>query len=389
MSGVATVGAASTLSEPGPNFRDLQSLDERTQIRIDGLEKQVAAQKEDIDRFLAQAGWYSILVILVLGVLGVTTFTSAIFARKRAEEAVKDEARVAAEEWLDKNQETVLKHISEEIKKLTKEATDDIEERAGEAKQEQEAIALYNKGVLLRGANKFSEAIAAYDEVVGRFGKVDEPALREWVAKALVNKGFALGKDGKPEEAIAVYDEVVERFGEVDEPALREMVAWALNNKGSVMDEIGKLEEAFAAHNEVVTRFGDADEPDLRERVAHAYSGLADTRRNMAKKARLSPDMEGKAQALLEQSLKDADRALKIDPDFNHALSNKGYALFLLDRTEEAEPLLRQALALGDEEFCNDMLADAAIHPISEDAAFIKLINSLWDEIQAERAKTK
>jgi len=48
------------------------------------------------------------------------------------------------------------------------------------------------------------------------------------VARALVNKGFALGVLDRSAEAIAVYDDVVGRFGTAPELALREEVARAL-----------------------------------------------------------------------------------------------------------------------------------------------------------------
>lgn len=40
-------------------------------------------------------------------------------------------------------------------------------------------------------------------------------------------KGFELGTLNRGEEAIAAYDEVLRRFGEAPEPALREQVARA------------------------------------------------------------------------------------------------------------------------------------------------------------------
>ena len=61
------------------------------------------------------------------------------------------------------------------------------------------------------------EAIAVYDDVVGRFGTATELPLLEEVARALVNKGVTLGQLGCNEEEIAVYDDVVGRFGTATE----------------------------------------------------------------------------------------------------------------------------------------------------------------------------
>ncbi len=85
-------------------------------------------------------------------------------------------------------------------------------------------MALYNKGVRLGTLNRSEEAIAAYDEVLHRFGNAEEPALREQVAKALYNKGVRLGTLNRSEEAITAYGEVLHRFGNAEEPAVQEVV---------------------------------------------------------------------------------------------------------------------------------------------------------------------
>jgi len=135
---------------------------------------------------------------------------------------------------------------------------------------EQMARALFNKAVALGILGRSEEALAAYEEVVRRFGEANEPALREQVAKALFNKGVRLGALGRSEEEIAVSEEVVRRFGEATESALREQVAKALFNKGVALRESGRSEEAIAVYEEVVRRFGEANEPSLREPVAKA-----------------------------------------------------------------------------------------------------------------------
>ena len=76
------------------------------------------------------------------------------------------------------------------------------------------------------------EAIAAYDDLLARFGAATELPLREQVAKALFNKGVTLGALGRSEDAIAVYDDLLARFGAATELPLRELVAKALFNKG-------------------------------------------------------------------------------------------------------------------------------------------------------------
>jgi tetratricopeptide (TPR) repeat protein len=89
------------------------------------------------------------------------------------------------------------------------------------------ARALFNKGITLGALGRSEDAIAAYDDVVGRFGLATEAPLREQVAMALVNKGVTLGALGRSEDAIAAYDDVVDRFGLATEAPLREQVAMA------------------------------------------------------------------------------------------------------------------------------------------------------------------
>ena len=100
---------------------------------------------------------------------------------------------------------------------------------------------------MLNFLNRSDEAIAAYDEVVARFGTAAEPSLCERVALALLNKGDVLGYLKRNDEAIAVYDNVVARFGEATEPELRKLVAKALLNKGVVLNRLARFEEATVA----------------------------------------------------------------------------------------------------------------------------------------------
>ena len=94
--------------------------------------------------------------------------------------------------------------------------------------------------------------------------------LREPIARALVNKGFTLGALGRSEDAIAVYDDLLGRFGAATEPPLREQVAKALFNKGVRLGALGRSEEEIAVYDDLLARFGAATEPALREIVAEA-----------------------------------------------------------------------------------------------------------------------
>ena len=124
-------------------------------------------------------------------------------------------------------------------------------------------------------------AIAAYEEVVARFGDSDVPDLQRYVASAWFGKGAARKELGDLEAAIAAYEEVVARFGDSDAPDLQRYVASAWFGKGAARKELGDLEAAIAAYEEVVARFGDSDAPDLQRYVASAWFGKGDARKKL------------------------------------------------------------------------------------------------------------
>ena len=97
------------------------------------------------------------------------------------------------------------------------------------------AAAGYNLGVVLGQLGRSEEALAAYDQVLGRYG--DDPALRERVARALVNKGVRLGVLGRSEEEVAAYDQVLGRYGDDPAPALREITERARDALAEMPDD--------------------------------------------------------------------------------------------------------------------------------------------------------
>ena len=95
------------------------------------------------------------------------------------------------------------------------------------------------------------EALAAYDEVISRFGTAAELNFREEVALALLSKGMVLRSAfDRPEEALAAYDEVISRFGTAAELDFQEQVAFALLSKGRLLHNVlNRPREALAAYD--------------------------------------------------------------------------------------------------------------------------------------------
>ena len=213
-------------------------------------------------------------------------------------------------------------------------AYDEILRRFGEsdapALREQVATALFNKGVWFDALDQMQEALVAYDEVLRRFGESDAPALREQVAMALLNKGGTLASLDRPEEELAAYDEVLRRFGESDAPALREQVAMALFNKGVWFGTFDQTQEALAAYDEILRRFGKSDAPVLREQVAKALfnKGFRFSALDQTQEALAAYD-----EILRRFGKSDAPELLEA---IARALFNKGNKLGALDRPQEA-----------------------------------------------------
>src|SRR4051794_24705959 len=77
-------------------------------------------------------------------------------------------------------------------------------------------------GIRLGELDRLNAEIAAYDELIERFGEASEAPLGEQVAKALLNKGSTLRVLDRPDAEIAAYDELIERFGDASAALLRE-----------------------------------------------------------------------------------------------------------------------------------------------------------------------
>jgi len=146
------------------------------------------------------------------------------------------------------------------------------------------ATVLVNKGITLVQSKRGEEALVAFDEVLGRFGGAEDVLMKIQLAKALVNKGYTLGELQRVDEAIAVYNWLVSLYGEETDPQLQERVARALVNKAILLGQKPDLEQEAATYEEVLRRFGDSTLPGLREQVGRALisKGVAFSQRGEA-----------------------------------------------------------------------------------------------------------
>jgi tetratricopeptide (TPR) repeat protein len=89
-------------------------------------------------------------------------------------------------------------------------------------------------------------------------------------ARALFDKGVSFGTEGRHEDAVAAYGELISRYGETTDPEFQELVAYALRNRGVRLGMLDRHREAIESYDQLVARFGQALDPDLREHVAAA-----------------------------------------------------------------------------------------------------------------------
>ncbi|MDR2093523.1 MAG: tetratricopeptide repeat protein [Azoarcus sp.] len=119
-------------------------------------------------------------------------------------------------------------------------------------------------------AGDSAAAIAVYDDIVRRFGRDSDPAIRNAVGSTLLKKSEALRLAGDNQGTIAVYDDIIERFGKDDTQVSRILVATVLFRKGLAQGRLNDVDAANASFDEVSRRFGLEADPRLRKIVNQA-----------------------------------------------------------------------------------------------------------------------
>lgn len=222
-------------------------------------------------------------------------------------------------------------------------AYDELLQRFGDASEptlrERVAQALFNRAVVLGQTGRTNEEMATYGELLRRFRDANEPTLREPVARALASLGVDLGVAGRVDEALATLDELIQRFGDAREPVIREQIAAALLNRGVALKQMGRSDDALDACDELLRRFGDAREPAFREPTARAYlnKGVALMEANRPAEAVLACDE-------LLRRFGNADES-ELWESVANALAVRGSAKLFLGELEDARIDFRGALA--------------------------------------------
>lgn len=113
-------------------------------------------------------------------------------------------------------------------------------------------------------------ALGKEEEVIERYMREADPALRVWVASALVTQGAKLADKGEADKALASWQRVLDDYG--DDPNVQHLVARALSNQVSEYGERGHSSEQLRALDETVRRYARTPDPVLRRRAAAALA---------------------------------------------------------------------------------------------------------------------
>ena len=165
-------------------------------------------------------------------------------------------------------------------------------ETASNTAQEQVARALLNKGIDLDNLHRYEEALAAYNDLITRFGNSQEMYIRDYVATALLSKSIDLEILHRHKEAIAAHDasssyypvalsfnrEPYYNFQWWNGSQMGSQLAVDLLNKGQELtslaisdNDLGNgYEEAITTYNELITRFENSHNTEIQEQVAEA-----------------------------------------------------------------------------------------------------------------------
>lgn len=187
------------------------------------------------------------------------------------------------------------------------------------------------------------EALAAYDQVISRFGKNDAVALSDSVATAMLRKALICLSLERIEEALAALDEAICRSSNADADSASEVAARALLMRGFIFVALNNPEGALASLEEATRRFQENDASDAAEAVAYAqlFHGLVLSLLGRTEEALLPWDEAAGLFAKSETPLFVEMAAV--------TLAQKATALAGLDRVDEALGTFDEALRIYGE----------------------------------------
>jgi tetratricopeptide (TPR) repeat protein len=201
-----------------------------------------------------------------------------------------------------------------------------------EAKANQQAKDLFNRGNNLLDGQRYQDAIAAYDKAI---------AFKPESADAWINRGIALTKLQKHTEALVSYDKAIAIKSNKDE-------AWY--NRGNTLVSLQRYKEAIASYDKAI-----AIKPNKHE--AWINRGIA-----LTKLQRYS------------EALASYDKAIAIKPDKPEAYYNRACTYALQGKAELAIKNLKAATKLVPGKFQQLAKTDPDFKKLRSDQRFKELI---------------
>lgn len=218
---------------------------------------------------------------------------------------------------------------------------------------------LLNRAELLDAQDRADHKLAVYDEIVVRYDRLvavmlasddvedaaPPVALRDRVAVALHNKGLLLKAHDQLDRALMAFEEILVRFGEDPDPAVRQVVAGAHRGRAQVLVELGHIDQAVAGFDDVVALFDGDEELELRQQVYETLVRKAITLAEAERPAEavaLDGELTRRYDRLVAQIQGERHGGLDGGPAARvHELAaaarlNHGVALATLGRTDEA-----------------------------------------------------
>jgi len=280
------------------------------------------------------------------------------------------------------------------------------------------ARALINSGVSLAEANRNSDSISVFDEVIQKFSGSTALPVIENVLEAEINRAAQTGKMGQKESELALYDDIIKKYEDRTDEIYRNAVTIAIGNKGTALARAKKYDDALALLRLSLSRYGDR-EPEQRILKIRTNIGVVLTDLDKFDEAIsvyeeiislssidedfktvLAIALNGKGYAKLLQAKKNWNdrefrihqlnesqslfiQSLNVDASGATTAGNLAYCLFLLERpATEVRPHLTTTLQKGGRHLFEATLADTERHTIPTlDGHFRALVEDVWRTI--------
>ena len=123
--------------------------------------------------------------------------------------------------------------------------------------------ALSSKMLTLGRTGDFDAVLRTFSDMHSHFGEDDLPTIQVQVARALCAKGLVCEQMGRPQEAIAAWDQVIERYGSEPE-TFRDPVMESMAFKAELEVQLDRAADALATIDQLVGRFPATDDRALQ-----------------------------------------------------------------------------------------------------------------------------